>query len=84
MKDNVTIKRTKIPRLDVRREAEYVIRETQRGMTHVVSAGSLVFFCVAAGDAWALDPAEHYALWLAKEGGAVAVPHPGTWKYIYG
>ena len=68
MKEEVTTKRTKIPRLDVRREVEYVIKEAQRGMTHVVSAGSLVFFCTASGDAWALDPEEHYALWLTKEG----------------
>ncbi len=68
MKEKVTTKRTKIPRLDVRREAEYVIKEAQRGMTHVVSAGSLVFFCTAFGDAWALDPTDDYALWLAKEG----------------
>lgn len=68
MKEKITTKRTKIPRLDVRYEAEYVIREAQRGMTHVVSAGSLMFFCTASGDAWALDPEDNYALWLAKDG----------------
>lgn len=68
MKRKVTTKLTKIPRLDVRHEAEYVIKEAQRGMTHVVSAGSLVFFCTASGDAWALDPEDKYALWLAKDG----------------
>lgn len=68
MKEKITTKRTKIPRLDVRREADYVIKEAQRGMTHVVSAGSLVFFCTASGDAWALDPEDKYAVWLAKEG----------------
>ena len=90
MKRKVTTKRKKMPRLDVRHEAEYVIKEAQRGMTHVVSAGSLMFFCTASGDAWALDPEDNYALWLAKDGERQPfriLEHEGTflvhWDMLY-
>jgi len=53
-------------------EAEYIINRSREYDSRVVSFGPLVFFSSETGDAWMVDPADHFALCLAQGG----VPQP--------
>jgi hypothetical protein len=57
-------------RMNIRGEAEYIIGCAARLETHVVSLGPLVFFSTGTGDAWMLDPEDHFACELARDGQA--------------
>jgi len=49
-------------------EAEYIISRADEYDSRVVSFGSLVFFSSETGDAWMIDPEDHFALCLAQGG----------------
>lgn len=49
-------------------EAEYIIRKAQELDARVVTLGNLAFFSTSTGDAWILDPEDHLALCLARDG----------------
>ncbi|MBI3269814.1 MAG: hypothetical protein HYZ53_12385 [Planctomycetes bacterium] len=50
------------------REANLIAEKALSGVTSVVSFGPLVFFSIEKGDAWMLDPADGFALCLARGG----------------
>ena len=49
-------------------EAEYIISRAKEYDSRVVSFGPLVFFSSETGDAWMIDPEDHFALCLAQGG----------------
>ena len=50
------------------READYIIKRAQRYESRVVLINGLIFFSTQTGDAWILDPEDHLALCLARDG----------------
>lgn len=54
--------------VSITREAEYIIGKAQEGDSRVVKFGSIVLFSTQTGDAWMLDPEDHVALCLARDG----------------
>jgi len=44
------------------------VRRAAEGDARVVTLGPLVFFSTQTGDAWLLDPSDHLALCLARDG----------------
>ena len=54
--------------ISISREAEYIISRAKEYDSRVVSFGPLVFFSSETGDAWMIDPEDHFALWLAQGG----------------
>ena len=49
-------------------EVRYILRRAANRDGRVVSIGPLVLFSTKTGDAWLLDPADHFALPLALNG----------------
>ena len=49
------------------KEARYIQKSALEGYTRVVKFGPLIFFS-ANGDAWMLDPEDHFARCLVREG----------------
>lgn len=54
--------------LNILSEVQHILKQAQHGKITIVGVAGLVFFSAASGDAWVLDPAEGYALCLAREG----------------
>jgi len=54
--------------VSVTREATYIIRRAQEHDSRIVKFGSIVLFSTQTGDAWMLDPEDHFALCLARDG----------------
>jgi hypothetical protein len=54
--------------VSIMKEINYIIDRAQNRACHVISWAELVFFSTLSGDAWALDPAESFALCLARDG----------------
>lgn len=54
--------------ISISREAEYIISRAKEYDSRVVSSGPLVFFSSETGDAWMIDPEDHFALCLAQGG----------------
>lgn len=52
----------------ITREVDYIIQLAQHQEGRIVTLGALVLFSTATGDAWLLDPADRYALCLARDG----------------
>ncbi len=52
----------------VQGEVAYIRKLARDGDSRVVTLGQLVFFSTLSGDAWMLDPSDHYALCLMREG----------------
>ncbi|MEW5749064.1 MAG: hypothetical protein AB1793_09840 [Candidatus Thermoplasmatota archaeon] len=52
-------------------EAGYMVRRAVARDRRVVTLGPLVFFSTDTGDAWMLDPHDHLALCLARDGDAL-------------
>lgn len=50
------------------RESDYIIKRAQRYESRVVLINGLIFFSTQTGDAWILDPEDHLALCLARDG----------------
>ena len=59
--------------MNLRREVEYIVERAAQGDARLVTLGPLLFFSTQTGDAWMLDPADHLALCLAKDGDPLAV-----------
>ena len=57
----------------VLREVDYIIRRAAESDARVVTLGQLVFFSTETGDAWLLDPEDHLALCLARDGSRLPV-----------
>ena len=49
------------------KEARYIQKSALEGYTRVVKFGPLIFFC-ANRDAWMLDPEDHFARCLMRDG----------------
>jgi hypothetical protein len=49
------------------KEARHIQKCALRGDTRVVKLGPIIFFC-ANGDAWMLDPEDHFARCLMRDG----------------
>ena len=49
-------------------EAEYIIARAREYENRIVKIGGLVLFSTQTGDAWLLDPDDHFALCLARGG----------------
>ena len=54
-------------------EVRYIQRRAARRDTRIVTLGELLLFCTETGDAWLLDPADHLALALARDGDALSI-----------
>ncbi|HLF25360.1 MAG TPA: hypothetical protein VJG32_03400 [Anaerolineae bacterium] len=54
--------------INIQREVEYIVRRAAERDARVVTLGPLVFFSTETGDAWLLDPSDHLALCLARDG----------------
>jgi len=50
------------------READYIIKRAQLYESRVVLINGLIFFSTQTGDAWILDPEDHLAICLARDG----------------
>jgi hypothetical protein len=57
----------------VLREVDYIVGRAAELDARVVTLGQLVFFSTQTGDAWLLDPEDHLALPLARDGSRVPV-----------
>ena len=70
---------TPYPRLNpaqpnlVLREVDYIVARAAELDARVVTLGHLVFFSTQTGDAWLLDPEDHLALCLARNGSRLPV-----------
>jgi len=54
--------------ISMNREADYIIKRAQLYESRVVLINGLIFFSTQTGDAWILDPNDHLALCLARDG----------------
>jgi hypothetical protein len=54
--------------ISMNREADYIIKRAQLCENRVVLINGLIFFSTQTGDAWILDPEDHLALCLARDG----------------
>ena len=54
--------------ISMNREVDYIIRRAQLCETRVVLINGLIFFSAQTGDAGILDPEDHLALCLARDG----------------
>lgn len=50
------------------KEVRYIQRRAANRDSRIVSIGPLILFSTETGDAWMLDPADHLALRLARDG----------------
>ena len=55
------------------REVDYIIGRAAESDARVVTLGQLLFFSTETGDAWLLDPEDHLALCLARDGSRLPV-----------
>ena len=55
-------------KVNITKEANYIIRCAQNGDSRAVAMGQFVFFSTATGDAWLLEPGEQLAMELARNG----------------
>src|SRR6202007_960071 len=49
-------------------EVRYIQRRAAEHDERIVTIGQLIFFSTATGDAWLLDPSDHLAARLARDG----------------
>ena len=54
--------------INIKREVDYIVRRAAEREARVVMLGPLLFFSTETGDAWLLDPSDHLALCLARDG----------------
>lgn len=54
--------------INIQGEVAYIVRRAAARDARVVTLGPLVFFSTETGDAWLLDPGDHLALCLARDG----------------
>ncbi len=54
--------------ISMKREADYIIKRAQLYESRVVLINGLIFFSGQTGDAWILDPEDHLALCLVRDG----------------
>lgn len=54
--------------ISMNREADYIIKRAQLYESRFVLINGLIFFSTQTGDAWILDPDDHLALCLARDG----------------
>ena len=59
--------------INIKGEVEYIVRCAAEHDARVVTLGLLVFFSTETGDAWLLNPGDHLALCLARDGDAQPV-----------
>jgi hypothetical protein len=66
----VTTRKQRLSReqINIKREVAYIVRCAAERDARVVTLGPLVFFSTQTGDAWLLDPSDHLALCLARDG----------------
>lgn len=57
----------------ITREAQYVAERAIRHNSRIITLDSLVLFSTETGDAWMLDPADHPAVCLARDGSRLPV-----------
>ena len=55
--------------ISMNREADYIIKSAQLCENRVVLINGLIFFSTQTGDDWILDPEDHLALCLSRDGG---------------
>lgn len=60
--------RSRHAKVNITKEANYIIQCAQNGDGRVVATGQFVFFSTATGDAWLLEPGEQLAMELARHG----------------
>ena len=54
--------------ISMNREADYIIKRAPLYESRVVPINGSIFFFTETGDAWILDPHDHLALCLARDG----------------
>ena len=54
-------------------EVEYIQRRAAEYDSRIVTIGPLLLFSTQTGDAWVLDPADHLAMPVAREGNPLPV-----------
>ena len=59
--------------VNITHEAQYVADRAIRRDSRIVTLGPLVLFSTETGDAWMLDPADHLAVCLARDGSCLSV-----------
>jgi hypothetical protein len=70
-KDNMSRRKQRLlsrEQIGMNREADYIIKKAQLYESCVVLINGLIFFSTQTGDAWILDPEDHLALCLARDG----------------
>jgi hypothetical protein len=58
----------KITRFRLAHEIRYIQRRATARDGRVVAIGQLILFSTGTGDAWVLDPADHFAAPIARDG----------------
>ena len=59
-------------------EVQYIQQRAAEYDSRVVTIGPLLLFSTETGDAWVLDPADHLAMPVAREGESLPVPMEDT------
>src|SRR5271169_2488767 len=54
-------------------EVAYIQRQAKEHMSRIVTIGPVLLFSTQGGDAWLLDPADHLATPLARDGDPLPV-----------
>ncbi len=54
--------------VNIAREARHIIGKAREYDSRIVKFGSIVLFSTVTGDTWILDPQDHLALCLARDG----------------
>jgi hypothetical protein len=55
-------------KVNIQKEATYIIDRAKEQDARIVTLGSLILFSTETGDAWVLDPEDGLALCLARDG----------------
>jgi hypothetical protein len=69
-RSKVTTRKQQLSRdqINIEGEVEYIVRCAAEHDARVITLGPLAFFSTQTGDAWMLDPSDHSALCLARDG----------------
>jgi hypothetical protein len=66
----VTTRKQQLSRdqINIEGDVDYIVRCAAEHDARVITLGPLTFFSIETGDAWMLDPSDHSALCLARDG----------------
>jgi hypothetical protein len=88
-RSRTTTRRSRVE-LHIRKEVQYIISRAAAHDGRIVTLGPVLFFSTESGDAWMLDPEDHLAVCLARDGEALDVGLTETedrftvaWTHVY-